>query len=227
MLLTVSVAGLHALIPSHWLAFAIVGRAQRWPNRKTLTVAFLAGAGHVVMTTVFGLVLITLGKTLLWKAIPASLEHAVTAVFLIALGFYFAIPNLKGKGGCHHHGHSHDLDGVSEDPSASSLPESGSGASRWRRMGSAPTVIGALVLGMTLSPCLDLLSVYVAASTMAWSVILLVSVVMGATTLTIMLTLIWLTLHGLQRLNLKWLERNEGLAIGSILIVLGLLLFFV
>ena len=237
LLLTISVAGLHALIPSHWLAFAVVGRAQRWPVRRTLTVAFLAGTGHVVMTTVFGIVLASLGKTLLWKAIPPSLEHGVTAVLLIGLGFYFAAPNLKGHGGCHHHGHNHTLEEAEGDASEASgdHPEAGDvaadghgvGGSRLRRMGSEPTVMGALVLGLTLSPCLDLLSVYVAASSMAWSMILFISVVMGITTLLIMLTLIWLTLHGLQRLNLRWLEHNEGLAVGGILIALGILLFFV
>ena len=35
----------------------------------------------------------------------------------------------------------------------------------------------------------------------------------------------WLTLRGLERANLRWLERYEGPVVGGILIALGLLLF--
>ena len=40
------------------------------------------------------------------------------------------------------------------------------------------------------------------------------------------LLLVWLTLHGLQKVKLYWLERNEGVAIGTVLVLLGVLLFF-
>ena len=49
---------------------------------------------------------------------------------------------------------------------------------------------------------------------------------MAGTTVGLMVLLVWLTLLGLQRLNLKWVERNEGLIVGGTLIALGILLFF-
>ncbi len=215
---TLSIAGLHALIPSHWLAFAVVGRRQRWTVRRTLLVTTLAGAGHILMTIVFGLVLAAVGKQL-QRAIPPQLEHGATAVLLILLGLYFAVTALRGGDTCpthpHGHGHHHYDDG--EIPAPKGMIG---------RLGESPTIIGALVLGMTLSPCLDLLSVYVAAADHSWSHLLLISLIMAVTTLGLMTLLVWLTLRGLQRLNLRWLERHEGLAVGALLIVLGALLFF-
>ena len=96
---------------------------------------------------------------------------------------------------------------------------------------SAPTsrtkkVIATFVMGMTLSPCLDLLSIYVMASQLAWHLLLLLSLIMALTTLTTMLLLVWLSFHGLQRVRLAWLDRNEGLVMGAILLLLGVLLLF-
>lgn len=223
---TLTIAALHALIPSHWLAFALVGRAKRWPMRRTLLVTMLAGTGHALLTTVLGLLVATIGKGL-QRAIPPQAEHAATGGILILLGLYFVTPALRGRStGCRHAAHApepaHDHDAVeSGHAHAHHSP-----VTLAQRLGSAPSVMGILVLGMTLSPCLDLLSVYVAASALSWSLLLLISLLMAVTTVTIMSLLVWLTLHGLELLHLEWLERNEGLVVGVLLIALGVLLFF-
>lgn len=222
---TLTIAALHALIPSHWLAFALVGRAQRWPARRTLLVTVLAGSGHALLTTALGLLVATAGKGLL-HAIPPQMEHAAASVILILLGLYFLAPDLRRRlaAGAHHdptaeeHDHEEGHAGHSHaDHSPDSLAQ---------KLGAAPTVMGSLVLGMTLSPCIDLLSVYVAASTLSWPSLLLISLLMTLTTVAIMSLLVWLALRGLEWLRLEWLERNEGLVVGGLLIALGALLFF-
>jgi nickel/cobalt exporter len=242
---TISIAALHALIPSHWLAFAIVGRARRWPMRRTLTVTLLAGSGHVLLTTVLGFVVAFAGKALI-QLIPPQAEHAATAGLLIVLGAYF-VASAQRSGG-HSHAHEHGQEnafaglvqpinppsreetiataGTGGDEAADEETLSSPNTSRLSRLGKEPTVMGALVLGMTLSPCLDLLSVYVGAASLSWQSLLVISLAMAATTLGVMTLLVWLTLQGLQRLNLGWLERNEGIAVGGALIALGALLFF-
>lgn len=224
---TFTIATLHALIPSHWLSFALVGRANRWPIRRTLMVTMLAGSGHALLTTVLGLLVAGVGKGL-QRAIPPQAEHALTASVLILLGIYFLAPALRGSAtSCSHHAHAHGSELSAEvyeneqqnpiDPLPSTLAA---------RLGKGPTIMGALALGLTLSPCLDLLSVYVAAAALSWPLLLLISLIMAATTVTLMTLLVWLTLHGLQFLRLAWLERNEGLVVGVTLIGLGILLFF-
>lgn len=213
----VSIAAVHALIPSHWLSFAVVGRAQRWTLRRTLATATLAGAGHILMTTALGFGLAAAGKAAL-HVLPEALEHLVTAGSLILLGLYFAFPALRGRKGCQHPHHQHQREEAEEE--AADLARTPDQPHRHL------TTISTLVLGMTLSPCLDMLPVYVAASTLSWSLILGISLTMAVTTLGLTALLVWLTAHGLQRLNLRWLERNEGVAVGGVLIALGILLFF-
>ena len=210
-----SIAAVHALIPSHWLAFAVVGRARGWTRSWTVTVALMAGAGHVALTIALGLLVAAAGKSL-QAAIPHEAESLASGVLLIALGLYFVASGIRGgghshaptecaeKGHDHAHGHGH---------SASHFLE---------RVGENPTVFGVLILGMTLSPCLDLLSLYVAAASFSWTVILGVSLIMAVTTLALMLGLVWVTVTGLQFLKLGWLDRYEGPVIGLLLMALGI-----
>ena len=207
-----SIAVVHALIPSHWLSFALVARAQRWTVRRALIITAAAGSGHVLMTLVLGAVGAVAGKAILAR-VPESLEHAITAGSLIALGLFFAIPALRGHSKCEHD-HDYGLSDAKPGDLAAAP-------------GREPTVMGALVLGLTLSPCLDLLPVYVAASGLSWSGIALIGLLMAAVTLTLMLALVWAALKGMKRLNLGWLEENERLAVGSILVILGVVLLFV
>lgn len=46
---------LHALLPSHWLAFVLIGKAQGWHGNKIMKIVLLAGSGHVATITILGL----------------------------------------------------------------------------------------------------------------------------------------------------------------------------
>ena len=47
-------AFLHAALPTHWLPFALVGRAQRWSANQVLAVVAVAGLAHVAVTAAVG-----------------------------------------------------------------------------------------------------------------------------------------------------------------------------
>jgi putative Mn2+ efflux pump MntP len=93
-----TVALVHALIPSHWLCFVVVGRAHGWPTRKTLAVAATAGFLHVASTVLLGVAGASLFRTLLEH--EHTLER-VSAAILIALGALYFVAHLFHAG--HHH----------------------------------------------------------------------------------------------------------------------------
>lgn len=214
----ISLATLHALIPSHWLAFVLVARSQRWTVTRALTVTSLAGAGHIVVTTVLGIGIAALGKGAS-EVIPHEMEHTAASILLILLGGWYVLPTLLGRPHRHLHGEPHHHGGEidHEEPRPPGLSER-------TRIAAAP--IGALVLSMTLSPCLDFLPIYVAASTLSWVMIAVISFLLAAITVGLMLVLVWLGFHGLSKLKLTWLDRYEPVAVGGVLIVLGVMLFF-
>ncbi len=213
-----TMAIVHALIPSHWLAFTMVARSQRWPTSRALTVTAIAGGGHAIVTTILGLVVATIGKTAL-ESLPEGIEHAAASVVLIGLGVFFLAPRLLGRDGGHHdHGpfctHRHVEDG---EPKAHDCDEPHGRV----RVISSTTTMATLVSGMTLSPCLDILPLYIAASTLSWPLIVAVSLILAVVTVVLMVVLVWLSLKSLERLKLPWLDRNEPIIAGTVLIALG------
>lgn len=194
-------AVLHGFLPSHWLAFVAVGRYRRWRHSYTLAVAALTGAAHLLTTIVLGLMLAFSGKKL-WGLMnmPPQVEQFTVALVLVALGLFFAFQSLQHA----RHNHSH--------PTPQQLGDKG--------------IIAALFLGMVLSPCLDLLPLYVAGAAQPWAVLSAVSAVFMVVPLAIMLSLVWLSLQGLQRLRFEAIERFEGVFIGGVLILLGVGLAF-
>ncbi len=195
----VALAALHALLPSHWLSFVAVGRARRWSLKSTLWATLLAGIGHVLLTTLLGLLLAGAGRAL-WNNIhlPPMLEQAVLGTVLIILGLFFLVQGMR-----HKHTHLHvRVDG-----------------NRDARQDKA-TVL-ALALGLILSPCLDFLPLYVAASAQPLWVLLLIGGIFLLITPPVMTLLVGATQMGLRKLPLAKLENYEGVLAGAILLLVG------
>ena len=201
------VAFLHAAIPTHWLPFVLVGRAQGWNARKILTVSVLAGGGHVASTALLGLVLMGAGMALdellgPWLARAAGL-------LLIGFGLYYLLLRRP---------HVHRM----------ALPGGGSmtvadAAAVPRRYASDRAAILALVGLLTFSPCESFLPVYLSGTSYGWSGFLLLSAVLAAATVTAMTLFTGILLLGFSRFRLRVVERYESVLLGTTLCVLGAL----
>jgi len=112
-----SVSFFHAILPNHWLPFVLAGRAQRWSMGKTLSVVTLAGGGHVLITTLLGVLIVGMGLTL--AAYVEAWAGPLAATVLILFGLYYIVQHFRGAGHGHthfsgfehateDHGHSHD-----------------------------------------------------------------------------------------------------------------------
>ena len=103
-------AFLHAVIPTHWLPFALTARGQGWSVRRTLGITALAGLGHGLFTTLLGAVIVVAGMTL--SAWAGTLFKAIAGGALIAFGLFYLVRQWRGGGGGHahlYHGPGHDL----------------------------------------------------------------------------------------------------------------------
>lgn len=192
-----AVAFLHAALPTHWLPFVLVGRAQKWSTGRTLGVTLLAGLGHVGLTIALGLALVVAGLALEPKL--GGLFHRVVGGLMIVVGLFYIA---RGR-------HNH------------ALPE----ASR-RTYGSDRAAIIALVTLLTLSPCEAFLPYYLAGMQHGWQAFLVLSAVLMAATSAGMLIFTSLSLAGFKRLGLQWVERYEETILGGALVVIGLAVAF-
>ncbi|VFQ71376.1 unnamed protein product [Cuscuta campestris] len=101
-----TVSLLHSFIPTHWLPFSIVGRAQKWTLSRTLIVTALGAVLHVLSTSLLGVTAITISNTIAGE----ETVHKLASLLLIVLGGSYAILFLTGKGGVHSHSHNQPME---------------------------------------------------------------------------------------------------------------------
>ena len=101
---TVSV--LHSFIPTHWLPFSMVGRAQKWTIYQTLLVTAFGAVCHVLSTSLLGIAAITMANTIAGE----GTVHSLASLLLVVLGAIYIFLFFSGKGGHGHGGHNHSME---------------------------------------------------------------------------------------------------------------------
>ena len=200
---TLLIAALHAVMPTHWLSFVLVARAQRWTRGRMLRVVLFSGLGHVMTTALVGLLAAALGKTAA-AALEEHIDTPLPAMILLAFGLYYLVLGWR-RSGHRHCQHDHSQDPIRADRMA----------------------VGALFLEMTLSPCETLIPLFFAAGAMPWTELLVMALATSGITLLLMALLATLGFSGYSKVAFPWLERNERLAVGALLAALGLFTYFV
>lgn len=233
-----TVAFLHAAIPTHWLPFVLTARVQKWSRLKTLLVTALAGSGHVLFTAVLGFLVAWCGIALSDKI--GGWFPWIAGGALLAFGLYYVIQQLRGKGHghthcfgghshehdehgdahehsheshAHPHPHGHEHDGHGDDPHSPASPP---------RRSDWAAILSLLAL-LTFSPCEGFLPVYVSGVRYGWSGFFLLTVILSVATVMGMVVFTWLTLAGMEKLKLEFLEKYESGVLGGLLCVLGVL----
>jgi nickel/cobalt exporter len=219
-----TVAFMHAAIPTHWLPFVLVGRARGWTHAKTLGVVALAGAGHVVLTSLLGVGIAWFGFKL-DERVGAAFPWVAAGV-LGAMGVFYLWRQWRGGGICHHpvpggHHHADEHCGHEEDNShwEEELKDSALVSSQ---AGDRATVGGLLVM-LTFSPCEGFLPVYLLAVRFGQAGFFTLTAILAVAALAAMLLFTWLALRGLERFRIKFFERYEAGLLGGLFIVLGAL----
>ena len=215
------IAFFHAAIPSHWLPFVLAERGQRWGRGKTLAVTALAGLGHVVFTTVLGILVVWLGIET--SHLTGNVFPFLAGGILILFGGYYLVHQMRGGGHRHWSGHAHSHDhyhdhGHHHDHDEHSQPHNPASA---REKSDMAVILGLLAVLM-FSPCEGFLPVYLSGVSYGWTGFLLLSGVLAVATLAGMVMFTWLSLAGLERLKLAVLEQYENAVLGGLLVLLGI-----
>ena len=192
-------AFLHAALPTHWLPFVLVGRAQGWRTSRTLGTVVLAGLAHIGSTAVIGSLIVAAGLALdQW--VEGLLPH-LSAVLLFLFGaFYLSRAMLKRT--------------ATASGPALEAPEP--------RVADRTAFLGLIAL-MALSPGEVLLPIYLSSATEGLGVLAALTAVFAMGTVLGMVVFTALAGAGASILRLERWARYEGAVLGLALIGLGLL----
>lgn len=197
---TLTISILHALIPSHWIPILAFEKKFSWTRQQTLRITIISALAHALSTVLLG---IAIG--LLSFKVTKEYEHIstiVSSVILIVLGLVFIIRHHK-----HNHFHLHNEGELQQL--------------------SSKKIITVLVMGMFLSPCLEIEGYFILAGTAGVKYIFLVSLIYII--ISVAGIVLWLSFAKqlLKKINAHKIEHNAGLISGVVLILTGILNYFV
>jgi nickel/cobalt exporter len=218
-----SVGLIHTVIgPDHYLPFIVIGRARRWPLRKTLFVSFLAGLGHILSSVVLGFLGIALGIAVARLEGVESFRGGLAAWLLIGFGFAYCVWGLRRawKNRPHTHAHVHGPDGVHAHEHTHSDAAHVHLHGREGKVNLTPWVLFTIFVFGPCEPLIPLV-MYPAARHSTAGVVLVASA-FGMTTIATMLTIIAVSSWGFSLVRLGRLERYAHALAGFVILVSGL-----
>lgn len=192
-------AFLHAALPTHWLPFVLVGRAQRWSLSRLLGAVGAAGLAHIATTALVGGLIVVAGLALdQW--ISGLLPWLSAGLLFLFGAFYLARATLRRPQTAG--GPQLDL----PEPSVSHA------AAFW-----------GLVAMMAVSPGEVLLPIYLSQAKEGMLVLAALTLAFAAGTVAGMSVFTLLARAGWSVLRLERWARYEGAVLGVALILIGLL----
>ena len=190
---------LHAVIPNHWLPVLAIGKKQGWSLAETTRITFIAGIAHVISTIIIGILLGLIGGELTEHI--EDFTRIIGSSILILIGLYFVRQHYT-----HHHFHLQKEKLEKKNKTS---------------------VILALVIAMFLSPCMEIEAYFLLAGTRGWHVMAGIAVMYSIITIAGMLIWIRVVYKGLLKMNWHKWEHNAGIITGLILIITGIISFFI
>lgn len=222
----IAVGFVHTLLgPDHYLPFIAMSRARHWSVLRTTIITIICGIGHVLSAVLLGLIAIAIGITLNKLNFIESFRGEIAAWLLIGFGFAYlvwgihsAVKNKKhshfhlhADGAFHQHLHGHHDEHAHLHPKKS-LKE----LTPW-----------VLFIIFILGPCEPLipLIMYPAVQGSVINVIL-VTLLFGAATLIVMITMVLASVYGIQKLKFPFFEKYGNALAGAIICSSGLAIKF-
>ena len=196
---TIILAAIHALIPNHWLPLVAVAKAEGWKPKEITTITLLAAAAHVFGTVILGLILGIIGKEL-QEEYGRTINMAM-AVLLIVFGLIYFTVNLPH----HHHSANRDV----QDYQRSHR--------KW---------ILIFVGMMFLSPCLEVESLFLSAGAFGMGAVFSMAAAYAVISILGIWLLVSLGIKGVNLLPAEFIEHNEKKISGAVLILVGIVSFF-
>jgi hypothetical protein len=195
----VIISVLHGLIPSHWIPILALENRYKWTRSYTIKITLISAFAHALSTVLLGIAIGLLSFKLSKEY--ESVFGAAASAFLVILGLVFIIRHHR-----HNHFHLHNEDQLKQL--------------------SHRRIIMVLFFSMFLSPCLEIEGYFVIAGSLGIPYVILVSLIYMIISLLGIVVWISFAKKILSRINAHKIEHNSGLISGCVLIISGVLNYY-
>ena len=221
----ISIGFIHTILgPDHYLPFIVLSQAKKWTLRKTMIVTFFCGVGHVISSVILGLIGIAVGISVTRLISVESFRGNIAAWLFIAFGLVYMIISIRNliKKKKHSHSHFH-IDGEKHIHEHDHHNEH----SHIHQEEVFKTTPWILFLIFVFGPCEPLIPIlmYPAAKNNISGAIL-VSVLFSVVTIGTMMSVVLAFKLGLNKINLKPIDRYSHVIAGAMILFSGLAIQF-
>ncbi len=219
-----SIGFFHTLLgPDHYLPFIVMAKSGNWSKSKTIWVTTLCGAGHVLSSVVLGLAGIAFGIAVSKLEFIEGVRGDIAAWLLIAFGFLYFIWGVKKAYINKPHRHVHyNTDGKLEIHEHNHEGEHFHEHEVKKSM--TPWILFTIFIFGPCEPLIPLL-MYPAAIHSNIGMIS-VTTVFGIVTISTMLSVVLISIWGINFLPLRKLERYSHAMAGAAICLSGIAITF-
>ena len=221
----ISIGFIHTILgPDHYLPFIVLSEAKKWTIRKTMLITFVCGIGHVLSSVILGLVGIAVGISVKKLVSVESFRGNIAAWLFIAFGLVYMVISIRNliKNRKHSHAHFH-MGGEKHMHEHDHHVEH----AHIHEKDIIKTTPWILFLIFVFGPCEPLIPIVMypaAANNIAGAVI--VSLLFALVTISTMMAIVVAFKLGLNRINLKPVEKYSHLIAGSMIFLSGMAIQF-
>jgi len=221
----VSLGFLHTLLgPDHYLPFIVISQAKKWSLKKTMWITFLCGLGHVLSSVVLGLIGIAVGISVTRLVNVESFRGNIAAWLFIAFGLVYMIISLRNLLRNRKHTHSHHHLGGDRHEHEHDHQDEHTHIHQSDVVKTTPWILFLIFVFGPCEPLIPILMYPAAESNIAGSV--LVSVLFSVTTIASMMSIVLAFKLGLNKINLKPVEKYSHLIAGAMIFFSGIAIQF-
>ncbi len=221
----ISIGFIHTILgPDHYLPFIVLSQAKKWSLKKTMFITFLCGVGHVLSSVILGLVGIAVGISVTKLVSVESFRGNIAAWLFISFGLVYMIISIRNLIRKRKHSHSHfHIDGEKHNHEHNHHNEH----THIHQEEIVKTTPWILFLIFVFGPCEPLIPIlmYPAAENNVTGT-LIVSLLFSVVTIGTMMSVVLAFKLGLNKINLKPVEKYSHLIAGSMIFFSGLAIQF-
>jgi nickel/cobalt transporter (NicO) family protein len=221
----ISIGFIHTVLgPDHYLPFIVLSKAKNWTLKKTMLITFLCGVGHVLSSVVLGLIGIIVGVSVTKLVAIESFRGNIAAWLFIAFGLVYMIISIRNliKNKKHSHSHFH-MDGEKHLHDHDHHNEH-THIHQEEIVNTTPWILFLIFIFGPCEPLIPILMYPAAKHNISGSI--LVSILFSVVTIGTMMSIVLVFKLGLNKFNLKPIEKYSHLIAGTMIFLSGMAIQF-